>query len=314
MSTQQQLDDLHLAFDVLDWQSAFSDWLAQAGRSPRTIQAYLADVRSFATWFETTNEQAFTPDLITSWDLRAYRAAVIDGGAKPATWNRRRATLAVLCEWALAVEFVSYNPFQGVQPMAEVEQAPRWLDSGEQHRLLRQVEQAVNGAATAHWRWQAVRDQAMMAVMLWAGLREAEVAALDVSDLELRERSGRVVVRQGKGQKRREVPLNVEARRALRLWLEVSGIQSGAVFVGKGGERITGKGIQDRIRAIRLAAGLDDDVTPHALRHTFAKNLIDAGQPMTVVAKLMGHTRLDTLARYIQPGWRDLERAVEGRK
>lgn len=299
---------------TLDWQAAFAGWLEEAGRSKRTVQAYLQDVRLFAAWFEENNGQPFTPELITSWDLRAWRNHTIDGGAKPATWNRRRATLAVLCEWALAVGYLTYNPFQGVNKVEEEEQAPRWLDGNEQHRLLRQVEQAVNGAGTAHWRWQALRDQAMIGLMLWAGLRETEVAQLNVGDVETSERKGKVIIRRGKRTKYREVPLNNEARRALRVWLEASGIQTGALFLGKGGGRITGKGIQDRVAAIRMAAGLDADVTPHALRHTFAKNLIDQGQPMTVVAKLMGHTRMDTLARYIQPGWKDLEKAVEGKK
>jgi site-specific recombinase XerD len=83
------------------------------------------------------------------------------------------------------------------------------------------------------------------------------------------------------------------------------------MFVGKGGERVSTRLVQKRVEALRQAAGLDKTVTPHALRHTFAKRLLDGGAPLTVVGKLLGHARLDTTARYVQPGWNDFEKAVE---
>jgi integrase/recombinase XerC len=152
----------------------------------------------------------------------------------------------------------------------------------------------------------------MVALMLWAGLRESEVAQLDYEDIELSEKKGWVIVRNGKGEKRRELPLNIHARQAMREWFGLRGGEPGALFTGKRGERITGKAIQDRTRVIRIAAGLDEDVTPHALRHTFAKRMVDAGYSIGIVQKLLGHSRLETTLAYTKPGWGDLEKAVEG--
>jgi len=295
-----------------DWLEAFASHLRASGRSERTIRAYLQDVRSFAAWFEQVNGQELSPEEITGVDLRAYRTYAMDHCA-PATFNRRRAMLKVLIGWALEVGLLSYDPMKGVKPVAQEETPARWLDNTEYHRLTRTVELLVNGAKTEAASRQAIRDQAMLALMLWAGLREGEVAALNREDVQLGERKGRVIVRRGKGDKRREIPLNSEARQAIKAWDQVRGSEPGALFGGKGGVRITGKGIQDRLRVIRTTAGLDEDVTPHALRHTFAKRMVDAGIPLGSIQKLLGHSRLETTLVYTKPGWTDLERAVEGK-
>lgn len=295
----------------IDWLPAFAGHLEATGCSARTIKSYLEDVRAFAAWFLVENGQPFSPDLLTGVDLRAYRQFALETKISPATFNRRRVTLARLAAWAMQTGCLTYNPIEGVDRLAEGEQAPRWLTPKETHRLLRQLELQINGSKTTVGKLQAIRDHAVVALMLYAGLREDEVSRLDVEDLTLSERKGKVIVRRGKGDKRREVPLSAEARRALRLWLELCGRSTGPLFVGKHGERLGAKGIQDRVAAVRRAAGLEDHVTPHTLRHTFAKRLLDGGAELTEVGRLLGHARLETTARYVQPGWDDLERAVE---
>ena len=293
------------------WIEKFIRFIESDGCSELTRKAYRQDINHFANWFEQQNGQEFTPDLITSIDLRAYREAHLKINAAPASFNRRRATLKRLCSWSIDHGYLSYDPFQGVDPLDQIEPPPRWLSNNEYHRFIRQMELAVNGAQTDHWRWQAVRDQAIVALMLYAGLREFEICALNVEDIQIGERKGRVIIWQGKGKKKREVPLSIETRRALLLWIEVAQRDKGTLFLGKGGNRISTRLVQKRVEAIRRAADLDSDVTPHALRHTFAKRLLDAGNPLTVVSKLLGHSRLDTTARYVQPGWSDFENAVE---
>lgn len=293
-----------------DWQADFRAALEAGGLSEISIRNYLQDLRVFAGWFEAVNAQPFSPELTTGVDLRLFRDQQMDA-CRPATWNRRRASLRRFCAWLVSTGRVSYDPFQGVEKARQSELPPRWLSEAETHRLLRTLEQAVNGARTEAWRVQAARDQALVGLMLYAGLREAEACALDWEDVALGERSGRVVVRRGKGGKRRETPLSREARRALRLWSQIGGGSSGAVFTGKGGGRISPRQVQRRLEAVRQAAGLDEILTPHALRHTFAKRALDRGAPLTVVSKLLGHSRIVTTARYVQPGWEDLEKAVE---
>jgi site-specific recombinase XerD len=295
------------------WLTQFVAFAEAQGCAASSIRAYRQDLKHFVEWFERINGQPFEPGLITGVDLRAYRTAALDSGISAATWNRKRATLRKLCDFALQMSHVTYDPFQGVEVKPQEEQPPRWLTEAEYHRLARQIEQNVNAASTDHWRWQAVRDQAIVALMLYAGLREAEVCDLDVGDVQIGERKGRLIVRNGKGGKERQLPLNNEARRALKLWIAVAGIADPGLplFIGKGGERIGVRLVQKRVAALRQACQLDEDVTPHALRHTFAKRLLDSGAPLTVVSKLLGHSRIETTKRYVQPGWEDFEKAVE---
>ncbi|MHB0964838.1 MAG: tyrosine-type recombinase/integrase [Bellilinea sp.] len=294
------------------WQADFRAWLEQRGKSRKTIAAYSSDINRFGAWFGDINREPFTPELITGTDLRAYREYALSvEKISAATWNRRRASLAVFCQWAQLAGHLTYNPFQGIESMEEVELEPRWLSRPEQGRMMRQVERLVNGATTEHWRRQAARDQAMIALMRYCGLRVGELVALDLGDVILGERSGRIVVRRGKGDKRRTVPMNSEARRALGYWLALRGIgQSGEpVFSGKGTARLTTRSVERRVAEIGRLAGLE--LTPHRMRHTFCKGLIDAGEPVTVAQRLAGHARSETTKRYILPGWDDLAAAVE---
>lgn len=287
----------------------FEGWLRGTGRNERTVRAYLADVRSFALWFEGENREGFEVGKVTSFDLLGYRRwSIEEERVSPATWNRRRASLLVLVRWARDEGVLAYDPAADLKGQAEVDQAPRWLSKEEYGRFMRQVERLANGVRSEAGRRQALRDQAVVALMVWAGLREGEVCELRREDVQVSERKGKVVVRHGKGEKYREVPLNEKARRAVKGWLDVC-TQTGPLFIGKQGERLQARGVQRRVAEIGRLAGVD--VTPHQLRHTFAKRLLDKGGQLTEVKDLMGHSRLETTARYVKPGWEDLEYAVE---
>jgi len=137
-----------------------------------------------------------------------------------------------------------------------------------------------------------------------------------LADIELSERKGAVIVRQGKGGKRRRVPLNSEARKALTAYLklrarEVRPEWPGAerLFWGQRGP-IGPRAIQRVVACAGQQAGLPH-LTPHVLRHTFGKALVDQGVSLDRVATLMGHSNLNVTRRYTTPSERDLEQAVE---
>jgi integrase/recombinase XerC len=303
--------------------SEFRAWLEAQDRSPRTVSAYISDLSHFAQWFAQTNGQPPTPEAITPTDVREYRQwMIITQGMAPATINRRIAALRAYTAWARSAGLIAGNPTNGIKLVAEQRSPPRWLDRRQQAALNRALERMLEHAelkarlaeledrpTPPELIWTR-RDVALVQLMLNTGLRVEEVATLNVQVIELRERSGRVTV-MGKGNKQRVVPLNAEARATLSAWLEVRPeTESAALFIGRRGERLGTRAVQRVVARQRSPAGLEN-LTPHVLRHTFAKNLVDADVGLEQVADLLGHSRLETTRIYTRPGRRDLERAVE---
>jgi integrase/recombinase XerC len=243
-------------------------------------------------------------------------------GLAPATVNRRIAALRAYATWAYSAGLIAGNPTNGIKLVGEQSSPPRWLDRREQAVLNRALERLLEYAelkarlAELEGRprppeliW-ARRDMALVQLMLNTGLRVGEVSSLELKDIKLRERSGKVTVL-GKRNKQRRVPLNAEVRAALSAWLEVRPETSAvALFVGRKGGNLGTRAMQRVVAQLGNAAGLEE-LTPHILRHTFAKSLVDAGVGLEKVADLLGHSRLETTRIYTRPGQRDLERAVE---
>ncbi len=119
--------------------------------------------------------------------------------------------------------------------------APKWLSRQDQHRLLRALQRAEQGANTERRRALTARDAALVSLMLNAGLRVSETVDLDARDVTLSQRRGAVIVRFGKGGKRREVPLNRDARLAVAGWLRLRGSGTGPLFPGDRGGRLTAR-------------------------------------------------------------------------
>lgn len=287
------------------WLEMFRDFLAEE-RGEKTVAAYLQDLKHFAAWFERANGEEFGPALLNTRDLRDYRTWCLEvERCAPSTWNRRRASLRVLCAWcerSLELRPVGYE--KALKPAAEVEQAPRWLEAQEERKLMRQVEINIAAAKTVGQRERAIRDLALVSLMRYAGLRVEEAASLAVSDLQISERKGEVLVRYGKREKTRRVPLSSSAREALSGWMVVR--PAGDSFFGG----MSARAIQKRVEALAEQTGIEG-LSCHALRHTCAKSMIDAGRPLTEVQKILGHEKLETTARYVQPGREDLAEAVE---
>ncbi len=288
----------------MDELSAFERWLREQDRSEVTVRGYVADVHHFAGWYRQTNGEDLRVERITPADVREYRGWLTRHCAA-STVRRRLMALRAFARWGVASKRAESDPTARVRAPGGSRLQVRWLTKREQYALVREVERGVQAAETEARRRLAIRDRALVVLLLNTGLRISEACALEVRDVEMGERSGWVTVRSGKGGKERRVPLNREARGALKAWLSERGEAEGAVFAG-----LTPSGAQRRLADIGRRAGVT--VHPHTLRHTFAKNLVDGGTGLEQVAMLLGHSSLNTTRVYVVPGERDLERAVAG--
>lgn len=278
----------------------FGRFLERAERSPCTLRSYRSDLEGLAAWFTAHTAQLFSLGALTPADLRAYKRWLIAQDLKASTINRKLATLKSFLHWAVDVRLLrAGHGLRVPPPVQEARGGPRWLDHREQHRLLRTVE----GLGTP-------RDQAAITLILHTGVRVAELCALTWKDVHLSERRGLLTVRNGKGEKRRQIPLNQDARQ--RLWALGYGEHAGTtapIFVGQRGA-LTPRGVQLLLARYAQAAGLQR-VTPHALRHSFCKNLVNVGVGLEKIALLAGHDSLETTRRYCEPSLQELEHVVE---
>lgn len=279
----------------------FNKYLLEIGRSPHTAKSYREAVEGFARFLEETTGEPFDPRKILLVDVKAYKGYLLSVLKRsPKTVNQRLAALRAFFEFLVGKGVLKKNPAEGV-PDVKIQKttAPRSLTKNELYRLRRKVHAGGNK-----------RDIAIFELLANTGVRVGELCALELDDVEISERKGSITVRQGKGGKFRTVPLNKDARSALRDYLEARPASaSRKVFLGERGP-LTPSGVFRILKKYALQAGLPD-VSPHTLRHTFAKRLLDAGEDLVEVARLLGHANINTTAVYTQPTEEDMQRAVE---
>jgi len=265
-----------------------------------TVETYRLDLRGFARWFTETLGEPFTARAVTPTDVRDYRAHLRTVERRQAaTVNRKLAALRRFFVWAKATERVTEVPTAGVKGTPMAPRSPKSLAKREGERLIRAAEQDGNK-----------RNLAIVLTLRHTGLRVGELCALRLSDLTISERKGSMLVRSGKGDKDRTLPLNNDVRQALSSYLAVRPQSADdRVFIGQRGGPLQPQAVQLIVRKYAQRAGLSG-VTPHTLRHSFAKHVLDAGEDLATVSRLLGHERLETTAIYTEPTARDLEAAV----
>lgn len=288
--------------------------LEEEDRSKNTIDGYRINLTLFVKWFTQTNRCEWDVAKVTPLDIKAYRKYLQDANKAPGTVNYKLSTLRMFFSWAVDEGLIVSNPTRKIKPIRQGQRAPKWLNRPDMFAILRTAEediQRVEVRGNARKILIAKRTYTMLVLMLQAGLRISEVCVLQQDDIELRARSGKVIVRRGKGRKYREIPLNVDARQAVGEWLDVWSGDKYLFDNHRTGKPLTPRTIQYALARIGRLAGLDKKLTPHQLRHTFGKNLINSGAGLEKAAALLGHTKLDTTAIYTVPSQADLEAAVE---
>jgi site-specific recombinase XerD len=280
--------------------SAFVAELTRQGMAAKTIATYRTDLIQFARWFTDTTGEPFSARAVTPTDILDYKSFLRTVQRRQAaTVNRRLAALRKFFQWAQATGAVTDVPTATVKGVPSAPRSPKSLQKREVDRLLREAEKAGNK-----------RNHAILLLLRHTGIRVGELCNLRLADIRTSERKGSVLVRSGKGDKDRTVPLNHDVREALEAYLKVRPESADDhLFLGQRGEPLGTDGVQLIVRKLARRAGLEK-VTPHVLRHSFAKHVLDAGEDLATVSRLLGHERLETTAIYTEPTARDLEDAV----
>ena len=272
--------------------------LQAVGKSPVTIKNYRSQLVKFTAWLEDQTGSADLTDIVQA-DVVAYRDYLQhDRGLKAGSVNTALATIEAFCVWLVENGHLSENPLDKVKKLDQVRSAPKWLDKNEKHRVIRAAQK------------ENKRNESIILTLLFSGLRVSELANLTLEDVLIRDRSGSITVRSGKGNKTRVVAIPEQLREVLGEYIVEHRSMSKWLFGSQRGERLTDKGVQHLCADIGRKAKIDR-LTPHRLRHTFLHDLVSKGVSLDRVALLAGHSKLETTMIYTQPGQAELQADVE---
>jgi integrase/recombinase XerC len=260
--------------------------------SPHTSSAYARDIAAFATWCAGSGLAGWS--ALREQDVRAFAAAEHRGGLAPRSIQRRLSAVRTFLGFLIREGVLKSNPSTEVRAPKGAKRLPEAIDVDRMARLL----EPSTAAQTAQSGLES-RDRAILELFYSSGLRLAELVGLDLGDVDLADRTVRVL---GKGQKTRIVPVGTEAAAALQTWLRERGnlaaIDERAIFVGKSGRRLGRRAVQLRVGAWAKRHGLDVKVHPHLFRHSFATHLLESSHDLRGVQELLGHANISTTQVY----------------
>jgi integrase/recombinase XerC len=275
--------------------AAFERYLAaERGRSAHTVRAYLGDVRDLAAALE----RAGVPDLsdVDINDLRSWLGEQAAAGAARSTIARRAAAARTFFRWLVRQGRLRADPSLRLVSPGRGRHLPEVLRPEQATGLMELAAVAADDGDPVR-----LRDRAVVELLYATGIRVGELAGLDVDDVDLEQRTVRVM---GKGAKERTVPFGAPAAEALRDWLGrgrprlVTQRSGPALFLGRRGGRVDPRQVRSAVHA--LVAHLPDapDLGPHGLRHSAATHLLEGGADLRTVQELLGHANLSTTQIY----------------
>lgn len=261
----------------------------EKGASPNTVSSYLRDVTQFSEHLR--NYQDCGLREATSDIVQSYMNWMLGRGKSAASVTRFLASVKSFYNFLLANGDVDSNPAKGVAA-AKVERKYPEILTGKEVELFLEQPQCVDA--------KGFRDHAMLELLYATGIRVSELISLDIEDLNL---AVGVVRCESRG-KERMIPLYQTAIRALQDYVDsirpqlIADNSETALFVNMNGERMSRQGFWKIIKHYQEKAGIQKDITPHTLRHSFAVHLLENGADLRSIQEMLGHADISSTQIY----------------
>jgi len=268
----------------------FERYLAVERRSARlTIQTYGRDLRALHGFVRDRGLPSDARELDVP-ALRSFLATLFNVNG-PSTLARKIASLRAFYRFLTRRGRWSHNPAASLRSPRAIKTLPKFLTAANAAEVVTAPDSDKQRVENLR-----LRDRAILEVLYGGGLRVGELVSLTLECVDFEQGWLRVV---GKGNKERRVPLGGPARHALRAYLDArSTLNSRAVFLGIRGTRLTARQVQNVVRRYGALGAGRGDLHPHALRHSCATHLLDAGADLRLIQELLGHASLSTTQRY----------------
>jgi integrase/recombinase XerC len=291
------------------------DYLAYLGvvrnLSPHTLECYGKDLEKFEEYLA---QRGVSPEAAGVAEARGFVAWLSREGLAPRSVNRMVSGVRGWYRWLEGRSEVTSNPFAEIRSLRTEKRLPSFLFEDEMARLVEMPSREPCADKEELWK---LRDRAVLETLYSTGCRISELVALNLSDVDLKNQSARVM---GKGSKERNVFLGTAATEALRAYMlprpsHVRGVDAAdggdarrALFINQRGGRITDRGVRFILSEYLSRANLGKRVTPHTFRHSFATHLLDRGADIRAVQELLGHASLSTTQVYTHVGMEKLKK------
>lgn len=278
--------------DPAAWIQAFLAYAADRGYSPATCRAYGTDLFELTAFFaqnEAGEKAAW--DKVDVLAIRAYLSHLHGKNAK-VTVARKLSALRSFFRFLEKRGVLDANPAEAVVSPKKRKYVASYMTVDEVFGLLDSMPETT---------WRQARDRAMFETLYSTGIRVAELAGLDVPDVDF---SGGLVRVLGKGGKERIVPIGDKALDKIRAYRALAGAEAfaakdpQALFLNKSGGRMSDRSVRRVLEDLVRRLGMAKPVSPHTFRHTFATHVLDNGADLRSVQELLGHASLSTTAVY----------------
>jgi integrase/recombinase XerC len=294
--------------DLTGATEAFCARLSAEGRSPATIAAYRRDLALVARVADELAPGIVCRAVTAGFLDQVFSAgAVIESGRGPrsaASLHRMKAAVRAFFAWAVEAGVVNDNPARSIRMHRLPRKLPVFLTTAEKKRLLKELKGRPD--------FSALRDRAMIEVLLGTGIRLGELAALDMDDIDLDAKHLRV---RAKGNVPQVKFIKTDLRTLLRRYLAErrrhGRPEMEALFLSNRDGRLCQRQIANRLAHWLRKAGIEKELTPHGLRHTFATHLYGATNDLLVVQRALGHRDVSTTQIYTHLVDGQLEEALE---
>lgn len=276
---------------MIDLIDAYENYLVKVKQaSENTVSSYIRDIRQFREWlFREGISDVLT---VTQVNISDYLSYLQSEGKSGATASRSLASLKNFFAYAVSSGFLETSPVSGDIHVARGEKRLPQILTGKEVELLLAQPSCVDP--------KGYRDKAMLEVMYATGIRVTELIDLDVDDVNLE----LGVIKCRSSRKSRVIPLYPAAQRALYAYLQdvrtlmISDPTESALFVNISGTRMSRQGFWKILKHYQAKAGIDKEITPHTLRHSFAVHLLENGADLGSLQELMGHSDISSTQMY----------------